>query len=83
MYDLLTSSVLFLLLVPGVLVTIPPGGGIWAAVVHAIVFYVVQRWVAQYVPWWGIWVIAVIAVGLKLFSGGSPAPTASFSGGRR
>jgi hypothetical protein len=83
MYDLLTSSVLFLLLVPGVLVTIPPGGGIWAAVVHAIVFYVVQRWVAQYIPWWGIWVIAVIAVGIKLFSGPSPSSTPSFSGGRR
>ena len=84
MYDLLTSSVLFLLLVPGVLVTIPPGGGIWAAVVHAIVFYVVQRWVAQYVPWWGIWVIALIAVAIKMFSGGStPSSTPSFSGGRR
>jgi hypothetical protein len=83
MYDLLTSSVLFLLLVPGVLVTIPPGGGIWAAVVHAIVFYVVQRWVAAYVPWWGIWVVAMIAVGIKLFSGPSPSSTPSFSGGRR
>ena len=83
MYDLLTSSVLFLLLVPGVLVTIPPGGGIWAALVHAVVFYVVQRWVAAYVPWWGIWVIALIAIALKVFA--TPAaPTASgFSGGRR
>jgi hypothetical protein len=83
MYDLLTSSVLFLLLVPGVLVTIPPGGGVWAALVHAVVFYVVQRYVASYVPWWGIWVLAAIAIALKVFS--SPtAPTASgFSGGRR
>lgn len=80
MYDLLTSSVLFLALVPGVLVTLPPGGGITAAVIHAVVFYVVQRYVAQYVPWWGIWVIATIAVLLKVFGS---APTSSFSGGRR
>ena len=83
MYDLLTSSILFLVLVPGVLVTIPPGGGVIAAVVHAVVFYVVQRYVAQYVPWWGVWVLAAIAVALKLFGGASAAPTSSFSGGRR
>jgi hypothetical protein len=86
MYDLLTSSVLFLVLVPGVLVTIPPGGGITAAVVHAIVFYVVQRYVAAYVPWWGIWIIAGIAVLLKVFGGSSsstPSTGSSFSGGRR
>ena len=84
MYDLFTSSILFLVLVPGVLVTLPPGGGITAAIVHAIVFYVVQRYVAAYVPWWGIWVVAVIAVLLKVFGGSStPAPTSAFSGGRR
>jgi hypothetical protein len=84
MYDLFTSSILFLVLVPGVLVTLPPGGGITAAVVHAIVFYVVQRYVAAYVPWWGIWIIAVVAVLLKVFGGSSsPAPTSAFSGGRR
>jgi len=79
MYDLLTSAILFLVLVPGVLVTIPPGGGVWAAVVHAIVFYVVQRYVAQYVPWWGIWVVAAIALLLKVFS----TPAAPTMGGRR
>jgi hypothetical protein len=79
MYDLLTSSVLFLILVPGVLVTIPPGGGILAAVVHAVVFYVVQRYVAQFVPWWGVWVVATIAVLLKVFA----APAAPTMGGRR
>lgn len=79
MYDLLTSSVLFLILVPGVLVTIPPGGGIIAAVVHAIVFFVVQRYVAQFVPWWGIWIIAAVAVLLKVFA----TPTAPTMGGRR
>jgi hypothetical protein len=84
MYDLLTSSVLFLVLVPGVLVTLPPGGGVTAAVVHAIVFYVVQRYVAAYVPWWGIWVIATIAILLKVFGGSSaPSSTSGFSGGRR
>ena len=85
MYDLLTSSVLFVVLVPGVLVSLPPGGGITAAIVHGIVFYVVQRYVAQYVPWWGVWILAGIAVLLKVFGGGSstPTPTSSFSGGRR
>lgn len=84
MYDLFTSSLLFLVLVPGVLVTIPPGGGITAAFVHAIVFYVVQRYVAQYIPWWAIWIVAVIAVLLKVFGGSSaPASTTGFSGGRR
>ena len=82
MYDLLTSSVLFLALVPGVLVTLPPGGGLTAAIVHAIVFYVVQRYVAAYVPWWGIWILGAIAILLKVFA--TPAaPTSSFSGGRR
>ena len=79
MYDLLTSSVLFLLLVPGVLVTIPPGGGLTAAVVHAIVFYVVQRFVSAYIPWWGICVGALIAVALKMFA----TPAAPTMGGRR
>jgi hypothetical protein len=77
MYDLFTSSLLFFVLVPGVLVTLPPGGGITAAVVHAIVFYVVQRYVAQYVPWWGVWILAVVALLLKVFSGSST------TGGRR
>jgi hypothetical protein len=79
MYDLLTSSLLFLILVPGVLVTIPPGGGILAAVVHAIVFFVVQRYIAQFVPWWGVWVVAALAVLLKIFATPAAAPT----GGRR
>ena len=82
MYDLLTSSVLFLVLVPGVLVSIPPGGGITAAIVHAVVFYVVQRYVAQYVPWWGVWIIAVVAIALKFFSGSTPTASGSI-GGRR
>ena len=80
MYDLLTSSVLFVVLVPGVLVTLPPGGGLSAAIVHAVVFYVVQRYVAQYVPWWGIWILATVAILLKAFGS---TPTAPVSGGRR
>ncbi len=79
MYDLLTSAVLFFALVPGVLLTLPPGGGISAALVHAVVFYVVQRYVASYVPWWGIWIVAAVAILLKVFSN----PSAPTSGGRR
>lgn len=62
MYDLLTSSILFLALTPGVLLTLPPTGGILAALVHAAVFYVIQAYVSQYVPWWGIWVVGAIAI---------------------
>lgn len=80
MYDLLTSTVLFVVLVPGILLTLPPGGGLTAAIVHAVVFYVVQRYLAQYVPWWGVWILATIALLLKAFSTTSTAPV---SGGRR
>ena len=62
MYDLLTSSLLFIVLVPGVALTLPPTGGLAAAIVHAIVFYVVQAFVSQYVPWWGIWIVAGIVI---------------------
>lgn len=62
MYDLLTSSILFVILVPGVLLTLPPTGGIMAAIVHAIVFYVVQAYVSIYVPWWAIWVVGIVAL---------------------
>jgi hypothetical protein len=68
MYDLATSAALFLLLTPGVLVTLPPSGGIMAAVVHAVVFYVVQAFLSVYVPWWGVWVAAVVVVGGKLWA---------------
>ena len=62
MYDLITSSILFVVLTPGVLLTLPPTGGIMAAIVHAVVFYVVQAYLSQYVPWWGIWANGVIAL---------------------
>ncbi len=75
MYDLATSAVLFVLLTPGVLLTLPPGGGIMAAVVHAVVFYVVQAYLSAYVPWWGVWVAAAVVVGGRLWAARSAAPT--------
>jgi hypothetical protein len=68
MYDILTSSLLFIILTPGVLLTIPPTGGIMAAIVHAVVFYVVQSFLSKLVPAWGILVLAVVVVGLKIWA---------------
>jgi hypothetical protein len=62
MYDLLTSSLLFVILVPGVALTLPPSGGLAAALLHAVVFYVIQAFVSQYVPWWGIWIVAIAVI---------------------
>ena len=73
MYDLATSSVLFLLLTPGVIVTLPPSGGLMAALIHAIVFYVIQSYLASYIPWWGIWVAAVVVVSGKLWMNRTPS----------
>jgi hypothetical protein len=76
MYDLITSSVLFFMLVPGVLITLPPGASILiSGLVHAVVFYVVQTYLAQYVPWWGIWVAAVVLVGLRMYMSRPAVPT--------
>jgi uncharacterized membrane protein YgdD (TMEM256/DUF423 family) len=69
MYSLITSTLLFVALVPGVILSV--GSGITAAVIHGIVFYVVQQFLSPYVPWWILWAVVIIAVGLKLF-GGSP-----------
>lgn len=77
MYDSITSAFLFVLLVPGVLVTLPPSGGVMAAIVHAVVFYVVQAYLTAYVPWWAIWVAAGLVVGGKLWAS-RPAATPSF-----
>jgi hypothetical protein len=74
MYDLITSSLLFLALVPGVIVSI--GSGITAAVVHAVVFYVIQRFLSQYVPWWIVWAAVLVVVAVKFF-GTSPYSTSS------
>jgi hypothetical protein len=75
MYDLLTSSLLFVVLVPGVVLSI--GSGVVAALVHAAVFYVIQRFISQFVPWWVIWAIAIGAIGWRLSSGSSTAGTSS------
>jgi uncharacterized membrane protein YgdD (TMEM256/DUF423 family) len=75
MYSALTSAILFVALVPGVILSV--GSGITAAVIHGVVFYVVQQFLFQYVPWWILWAVVIIAVGLKLF-GGSPYATPSY-----
>ena len=75
MYDLITSALLFFILVPGVVLTLPPGGSpLVTGLVHAIVFFIVQRWVAVYVPWWGIWIIAAAVIAGKMYAGRSVAP---------
>lgn len=77
MYDLATSAVLFFLLVPGILVTLPPGGSVvMAAIVHAVVFWVVQRFLSQYVPWWAIWIVGLLVAGGRFYF--SQAPTSTF-----
>lgn len=74
MYDLVTSAVLFFILTPGVVLTLPPGGGILAAALtHAVVFWVVQTFVSQYIPWWGIWILGVAVVGGRFYMGRTPA----------
>lgn len=77
MYDLITSSLLFFVLVPGVLVTLPPGASIgMSALVHAVVFYVVQAFLSRFIPWWGIWIAAAGAVAMSFYS--RPAPTGMY-----
>lgn len=79
MYDLITTSLLFILLTPGVVLTLPPGASILtAAIVHAIVFYVVQMYLSQFVPWWGIWIAVVVILGARFYGGGSSTPTPMF-----
>ncbi len=75
MYDLLTSAILFVILTPGVVLTLPPTGGIMAALVHAVVFYVIQAYLASYVPWWGIWIAGVVIVGGRLWASRSATPS--------
>lgn len=79
MYDILTTVVLFYILVPGVLVTLPPGSSILiSALVHAIVFWACLQYLATYVPWWGIWVIAAVAVGGKMYMSRSAPPATMY-----
>lgn len=73
MYDLITTALLFVILTPGVVLTLPPGASvITAAIVHAIVFYVVQAFVSRYVPWWGIWIIAAVVIGARMYTPSAP-----------
>jgi hypothetical protein len=72
MYDLVTSSLLFVALVPGVILSV--GSGVVAALIHGVVFYVVQAFLSRYVPWWAVWALVIAAVGWRLSSsGGVPA----------
>jgi len=73
MYDLITSSLLFIVLVPGVLLTV--GSGVTAAVIHGIVFYVIQRFVSQFVTWWIIWAAVVGVVAWRFTSTASSSAT--------
>ena len=70
MYDLLTSALLFVLLTPGVLLSLPSSthGDILTALVHAIVFWVVLRFLSGYIPWWVIWVAGVGLIGYKFYT---------------
>jgi hypothetical protein len=68
MYDLITSTLLFVVLVPGVVLSI--GSGVLAALIHGVVFYVVQAFLSQYVSRWIIWAIVIAAVGWRLSSSG-------------
>ena len=71
MYDLLTTALLFVLLTPGVLLSLPSSthGDILTALVHALVFWVVLRFLSAYVPWWSVWLTTVVLVGYKFSSG--------------
>jgi hypothetical protein len=63
---------LFFLLVPGFLITLPPGAGIMtAAAIHAIIFFLILQYLSLYVPWWAIWVVGVSIVSYKFFYGSS------------
>ena len=71
MYDLLTTALLFVLLTPGVLLNIPSSthGDIVTALVHAVVFWVVLRFLTAYIPWWMVWLAGLGVIGYKFSSG--------------
>ncbi len=75
MYDLWTTTALVILLAPGIVLTLPPSGGLMAVIVHAIVFYVVQAYVSPFVPSWGIWVALLVVLGIKAYVSRSSTPT--------
>lgn len=68
MYDLFTGTVLFFILAPGVLLTLPPGVPLYiSAATHAVVYYLVQTYLPSYVPSWGIWIIGAVILGGRIF----------------
>jgi hypothetical protein len=70
MYDIFTTAYLFFLLVPGFIVTLPPGSSIMtAAAVHALIFFLLLQYGSLYIPWWAVWVVGVSTVGYKLYYG--------------
>jgi hypothetical protein len=71
MYDLFTVALLFVVLSPGVVLNLGTSA-LMAALIHAVVFYLVLRFVSAYVPWWGVWIIAGLAIGGKLYASSRP-----------
>ena len=71
MYDLLTTALLFVILTPGVLLSLPSSvhGDVLTALVHAVVFWVVLRLLSGMIPWWAVWIAAAALVGYKFSSG--------------
>ena len=70
MYDIFTTAYLFFLLVPGFIVTLPPGSSIMtAAAVHALVFFLLLQYGSLYIPWWLVWAVGVSIVSYKLYYG--------------
>lgn len=70
MYDLITTALLFVLLTPGVLLSLPSSnhGDILTALVHALVFWIILRFASAYIPWWAIWLGGVAAIGFRFYS---------------
>jgi len=70
MYDIITTSLLFFVLAPGVLLTLPPGGSpLIVGLVHTVVFFVVLQFLTRYIPWWGIWITAALVAGIAFYRG--------------
>jgi len=68
MYDLFTSAILFFLLVPGTLVTLPPGVSPYiSALTHGVVFYLIQVYLPNFVPNWAIWIIAGVVLAVRIY----------------
>ena len=64
MYDLFTTALLFVVLTPGVLLSLPSSahGDITTALIHALVFWIILRFVSGYISWWVIWLVAIAAI---------------------